>query len=141
MVTDIILTDEGTDVTYNSVPTQINMNGSQKVWVESNNGGQQFGKTIQKKVKASVELFYNGSNKEARITTNASAVMQSVIMPLGWEKRYPNAYQKLTHFLRTFKANAHDDLPDALTGLVEKEILPCNVRPYSHQHRGIKRAN
>ena len=141
MVTDIILTDEGTDVTYVSVPNQINTNGSQKVWVESNNGGQQFGKTIMKKVKAHVELFYNGANKEARITTNASAVMQSIIMPLGWENRYPKAYDRLTHFLRTFKANAHDDLPDALTGLVEKEILPCNVRPYSHQHRGVKRSN
>lgn len=142
MVDDIILTDEGTEVTYVTVPNQINMYGVQKVWVESNNGGQQFGKTIQKKVKAQVELFYNGANKEARILTNASAVMQSVVMPLGWEGRYAKAYNHLLHFLRSFKANSHDDIEDALTGIVEKEILCDNpLHAYGQRNRGIRRNN
>ena len=141
LVTDIILTSEGTDVTYVSVPNQINLQGVQKAWVESNNGGQQFGKTIAKKVKANVELFYSGANKETRIITNASAVMQSIIMPMGWENRYEKAYTHLQHFLRTFKANAHDDIEDTLTGIVEKEVLSGNIKPYSHSRRGIRRAN
>lgn len=141
LITDIILTNEGTDVTYVSVPSQINLNGSQKVWVESNNGGQQFGKTIMKKVRALVELFYSGANKEARIITNASSVMQSIIMPLGWENRYPKAYNHLLHFLRSFKANTHDDIEDTLTGIVEKEILPNNTKSYGNTRRGIRRAN
>ncbi len=143
MIDDIIYTQEGTEVTYVTVPNQINMTGAQKVWVESNNGGQQFGKTIEKKVKAQVELFYNGANKESRILTNASVVMQSIVMPLGWEGRYPKAYNHLLHFLRSFKANAHDDIEDALTGIVEKEIL-CDdpLHCYGNKKkRGIRRAN
>lgn len=137
LVTDIILTDEGTDVTYISVPSQINLNKTTWVWCESNNGGQQFGKTIEKKVKAHVELFYNGANKEARIITNASAVMEHVIMPLGWENRYFHASQHLARFHRTFKANTHDDIEDTLTGIVEKEILTERKT----KKRGIKRRN
>ena len=137
LVTDIILTNEGTDVTYVSVPAQINMNRVTRVWCESNNGGQQFGKQIEKKVKAQVVLFYNGANKEARIITNASTVNQHVIMPLGWENRYPHAEQHLRRFLRTFVANSHDDIEDCLTGIIEKEILIDNKT----KRKGIKRRN
>lgn len=137
LVTDIILTSEGTDVTYVSVPAQINLNKTTRVWCESNNGGQQFGKTIEKKVKAKVELFYNGANKEARILTNASTVNQHVIMPLGWENRYPHAEQHLRRFLRTFAANAHDDIEDCLTGIVEKEILSDSRAT----RKGVRRRN
>ena len=137
LINDIILTGDGTDVTYVSVPAQINLNRVSKVWCESNNGGQQFGKTIEKKVRAHVELFYNGANKEARIITNASTVMQHIIMPLGWENRYYHAYQHVTHFLRTFSANTHDDFEDTLTGIVEKEVLSDK----KSKKKGIRRRN
>lgn len=135
LVTDIILTDEGTDVTYISVPAQINLNKTTRVWCESNNGGEQFGKAIEKKTKAQVVKFYNGANKETRIITNASTVMQHIIMPLGWENRYPKAEQHLRRFLRNWRGNAHDDIEDALTGIVEKEILVDNKT----KKKGIKR--
>ena len=141
LVTDIILTEEGTDVTYVTVPRQINMQGSQVVWVESNNGGEQFAKTIAKKVKASVKSFFNSSNKETRIITNASAVMQSVVFPYGWDTTYPKAYAHLSKFLRNFRANLHDDLEDALTQAVEREILSGNTKAYSQMRRGIRRNN
>ena len=141
LVTDIILTEEGTDVTYVTVPRQINMQGSQVVWVESNNGGEQFAKTIAKKVKASVKSFFNSSNKETRIITNASAVMQSVVFPYGWDTTYPKAYAHLSKFLRNFVANAHDDIEDCLTMMCEKEILSGNTKPYSMMRRGIRRNN
>lgn len=137
LVTDIILTNEGTDVTYVSVPSQINLNKVTRVWCESNNGGQQFGKTIEKKVRAKVELFYTGKNKEARLLTNASTVMAHIIMPLGWENRYYHAYQHVTHFLRNLAGNSHDDFEDTLTGIVEKEILVDN----RHKRKGIRRRN
>ena len=141
MITDIILTDEGTEVTYVTVPRQINTQGSQLVWVESNNGGSQFAKKIEKKVRAQVRQFFNSSNKETRIITNASSVMESVIFPFGWENQYPKAYEKLSKFLRNFKANGTDDFPDALTQAVEREILSGNTKPYSMMRRGIKRRN
>lgn len=141
LITDVTMTDEGTEVTYISVPRMVNMNGSQMVWVESNNGGEQFANNIKKRVRATVNAFFNHSNKETRIVTNASSVMQSVIMPMDWATRFPKFYDKMTRFLRTFKANAHDDAPDCVTQAVEKEILSGNTRPYSQMRRGIKRRN
>ena len=139
--TDVTMTDEGTEVTQVSVPRMVNTQGSQRVWVESNNGGEQFANTIKKKMRAEVVAFFNHSNKETRIVTNAANVMQSVIMPIDWATRWPKFHTKLTHFLRTFSANASDDAPDALTQAVEKEILSGNVKPYNQMRRGIRRQN
>ena len=139
--TDVVMTDEGTEVTQVSVPRMVNTQGSQRVWVESNNGGEQFANTIKKRMRAEVVAFFNHSNKETRIVTNASNVMQSVIMPIDWATRWPKFYEKLTHFLRTFRANSTDDSPDCLTQAVEKEILSGNVKPYGQMHRGIRRRN
>ena len=36
--------------------------------------------------------------------------------------RFPIFYEHVTSFLREFSANAHDDAPDDLTGIIEKEI-------------------
>ena len=138
LVTDIEFTDEATDVTTITVPNLINRNGVQKAWVESNNGGSQFEKTIKKKVRALTHPFYQGGNKESRIITNSATVNQCIVMPFGWETRYPKFYQQVTGFLRNFKGNAHDDAPDTLTGIAEKEINDGNLRPYGMENRGVK---
>ena len=116
----------------------MNANGTQKAWVESNNGGSQFEKTIKKKVRAITVPFYQGANKESRIVTNAPFVNQHIIMPFGWKDKFPKAYEHLTGFLRQFSANAHDDDADGLTGIYEKEIADGNTRPYNAASRGVK---
>lgn len=137
LITGIEYTDENTDVTTITVPRLINENGTQKAWVESNNGGSQFEKTIKRKVRAITVPFYQGANKESRIVTNAAFVNQSIIMPFGWETRYPNFYKAVTEFMRNFGANEHDDAPDMLTGIYEKEIADVNVRPYGNTVQGV----
>lgn len=138
LVTDVIYTDESTDVTTVTVPRMINANNVQKVWVESNNGGSQFEKTIKKKVRALTVPFYQGANKESRVVTNAPFVNQQVIMPFGWETRFPKFHEHITSFLRKFDANAHDDDADALTGVFEKELADGNVKPYGAANRGVR---
>ena len=138
LITDIEYTDESTDVTTVTVPRMINANNVQRAWIESNNGGSQFEKTVKKKVRAITVPFYQGVNKESRIVTNAPFVNQHIIMPFGWETRYPKFYEHITGFLRKFDANAHDDDADGLTGIYEKEIADGNTRPYSTSNRGIK---
>lgn len=138
LVTDMIYTDESTDITSVTVPRMINANKVQKAWVESNNGGSQYEKVIRKKVKALTVPFYQGANKESRIVTNAPFVNQHIIMPFGWETRYPDAYKHITSFLRVFSANKHDDMEDGLTGVYEKEIATGNVKAYAQGNRGIK---
>lgn len=138
LVTDMEYTDESTEVTAITVPRMINANGVQKAWVESNNGGAQYEKTIKKKIKALTVPFYQGANKESRVVTNAPFVNQHIIMPFGWEDRFPKVYQHLTGFLRRFDANAHDDDADGLTGIYEKEIADGNILPYGHASRGVR---
>lgn len=138
LITDIEYTDESTEVTAVTVPRLINSNGVQKAWVESNNGGSQFEKTIKKKVRALTIPFYQGANKESRIVTNAPFVNQHIIFPLGWEHRWPKFYEHLMGFLRQFSANAHDDDCDLITGIYEKEIADGNCKPYGQMSRGIK---
>lgn len=138
LITDIEYTDEPTDVTAVTVPRLINMNNVQKAWIESNNGGSQFEKTVKKKVRALTVPFYQGANKESRIVTNAPFVNQHIIMPFGWETRYPKFHEHITSFLRKFSANTHDDDADGLTGIYEKEIADGNVRPYNAASRGVK---
>lgn len=139
LVTDILWTQEGTEITSISVPRQVNEQGAQVVWVESNNGGEQFANTISKKIRAQVKKFHTSANKETRIVSNAGLVMGSIVFPVGWETRYEGAYKHLRGFLRTFNSNATDDLEDTLTGIVEKEI--SNTKPYSKAKRGLSRGN
>ena len=138
LITDLEYTDAGTEVTSVTIPRLINANGVQKAWIESNNGGGQFEKNIKKKVRALTIPFYQGSNKESRVVTNAPFVNQTIIFPFGWEQRWPKAYEHLTGFLRNFPANKHDDLEDMLTGIYEKEIADGNCKPYGFASRGVK---
>ena len=141
LITDMEMTDENTDVTTVTVPAMINRNGTQKAWVESNNGGAGFEKVIKKKVRAMTDPFYQSGNKESRIITASAMVNQSIIMPFGWETRYKAVYDHVTTFLRNFDANTHDDPEDGLTGIYEKEIADANIQPYAHANRGVKRRN
>lgn len=140
LITDVLQTDANTDVTTVTVPAMINRNGTQKAWIESNNGGSQFEKTITKKVKATTKPFYQSGNKEARIVTNSAMVNQHIIMPFGWETTHKEFHDHVTTFLRNFDANTHDDAEDCLTGIYEKEIAEGNIRPYN-QSGGIRLLN
>lgn len=141
LITDMVFTQENTEVTTVTIPDMINRCGAQKAWIESNNGGAGFEKVIRRKIKAVSEPFYQSANKESRIITNAAMVNAQIIMPLGWEQRYPKIYEHLTGFLRDFSANAHDDAEDGLTGIYEKELLDGNVKPYNAACKGITRRN
>lgn len=141
LITDMVFTQENTEVTAVTVPEMINRCGTQKAWIESNNGGAGFEKLIRKKIKAISEPFYQGANKESRIITNSASVNAQIIMPLGWEERFPKIHEHVTGFLRDFPANEHDDPEDGLTGIYEKELADGDTRPYSQAIRGIKRRN
>ena len=141
LITDMVFTQENTEITAVTVPEMINRCGTQKAWIESNNGGAGFEKLIRKKIKAISEPFYQGANKESRIITNSASVNAQIIMPLGWEERFSKIHEHVTGFLRDFPANEHDDPEDGLTGIYEKELADGDTRPYSQATRGIKRRN
>lgn len=132
-ITDVVHTDDPIEVTTRSVPMMLNRECSQYANIESNNGGKAFAKIVEPKTRTLINWFTQTSNKESRIISNAGLVNYHIIMPFDWETRFPTFYSAVTNFLRKFKANSHDDAPDVLTGIIEKEIL--------NKTAGIKRKN
>lgn len=100
--------------------------------IESNNGGKGFARAVIRILKDNfktnktvVNWFHQSLNKKARIITNASWVMQHIYMPVNWRDKWPEFYKDITTYQRDGK-NAHDDGPDAITGISESIIKPKN---------------
>lgn len=122
-VTDVVYTQAPMEETEEKVAQMLRTSGTLQASIESNNGGRGFARAVQRRVPlVRVEWFHQSGNKEARILSNAATVMQAVRFPAGWDMRWPDFFGHLSTFKRAFKANAHDDCADALTGVVEREI-------------------
>lgn len=94
--------------------------------IESNNGGGGFARSVEGILKRDyitnktvIKTFHQSQNKQARILSNATWVQEHVYFPEGWHNRWPKLYEALMTYQREGK-NAHDDAPDALTGIAEK---------------------
>ena len=60
-------------------------------------------------------------NKESKIINNATTVNEYILMPNGWEHRWPSFYQDVTRFKKNFRTNKHDDAPDTITEIIVRE--------------------
>jgi predicted phage terminase large subunit-like protein len=94
--------------------------------IESNNGGRGFARNVEKIIRevyksnrATIHWFHQNQNKQARILSNATNVMEHVYFPADWMYRWPEYYEDMIRYQRGGK-NAHDDAQDATTGVVEK---------------------
>lgn len=122
-VTDVVYSREPMEHTERLVAAMLTEASTRKVYVESNNGGRGFARSLQRLLpKVKIEWFHQSGNKEARILSNSATVLHNIRMPKGWNLRWPEFYTHLTTYRRLFRANRHDDAPDALTGIVEREV-------------------
>lgn len=123
-VTDIYYTDAPMEVTEPETARRLQLAGVRECLIESNNGGRGFARNVIRHLKelrcfkCSVTWFHQSKNKRTRILTNASNVMEQVIMPADWQQRWPEFAQHIKRYQRKGK-NDHDDAEDALTGFVE----------------------
>ena len=122
-VTDVVYSKESMEYTESLVAAMLSKAKTRQVYVESNNGGRGFARALQRLLpKVRVEWFHQSGNKEARILSNSATVLHNLRMPKDWHLRWPEFYTHLTTYRRLFRANRHDDAPDALTGIVEREV-------------------
>jgi predicted phage terminase large subunit-like protein len=121
-VLDILYTPKPMEHTEVELPKQLIENKIRKADIESNNGGRGFAREIQKSLQGhcAVSWFHQSKNKEARIITNSSLVTKHIIMPIGWEKRWPDFHSHLVYFKKVFRSNKQDGAPDVLTGIIER---------------------
>lgn len=94
--------------------------------IESNNGGRGFARSVERILSEKyhsnytrIEPFHQSKNKQARILSNATWVMDHVYYPVNWREKWPDYYNAMVKYQREGK-NKHDDAPDATTGIAEK---------------------
>lgn len=135
LVTDMIYTEKGTEVTRTLIPEMLNRNNTQRAWIEGNNGGEQFRKDIMRKTRCELRGFHQKLNKESKILTYAPYVNEQIVFPAGWEERWESAYRHLRDFLSDFRANRHDDIEDVLSEIYLRELAG------TEKSKGIRRIN
>ena len=122
-ITDVVYSREAMEHTERLVAAMFAANDTRRAYVESNNGGRGFARSLQRLAPmVRVEWFHQSGNKEARILSNSATVLHTIRMPRDWNMRWPELYAHLTTYRRNFRANPHDDAADVLTGIVEREV-------------------
>lgn len=124
-VLHVIYTQAGMEVTEDMVAKAFTDFSVNHARIESNNGGRGFGRNVQRigKEKYGNTVtkyipFTQTKNKQSRILTGSTGVMNNVLFPVGWENMWRDYYRDMTRYQRIGK-NAHDDAQDATTGVYE----------------------
>ena len=123
-VLDVVYTKEPMEVTEPLVANMLIRNDVRRAKIESNNGGRGFARNVQRLLsearhtRCKVDWFHQSENKQARIMTSATGVMQDILFPEDWTVRFKDFATDLLSFQKEGK-NAHDDCADALTGVYE----------------------
>ena len=133
-VLDIIYTKEPMEVTEGLVAAQLYQHHVSLAKIESNNGGKGFARAVKRILKekygsnrTKVKWFHQSQNKVARILSNSTWVMNHIYFPVNWKDRWPDYYEDMNKYQREGK-NAHDDGPDATTGVAENIEKAGGVR-------------
>ena len=124
-VLDVYLSQENNEHTERPNAAMLARNNVNLAIIESNNGGKGFARNVRALIKklypnkrVAIRWFHQSKNKKARIISEATTVMDKVIMPYNWRERWPEFEKQLYKYQRDGD-NEHDDVPDCITGCVE----------------------
>jgi predicted phage terminase large subunit-like protein len=123
-VLDVYYTKEPMEITEPAVAQMLTKHNVGCAMIESNNGGRGFARNVERECRAMgnkhtvIKWFHQSANKVARILSNSTSVMNNVYLPLNWQTLFPDFSESINRYQREGK-NAHDDAPDALTGVYE----------------------
>lgn len=123
-ITDLLYTQEPMEVTEPMTAKMITNEHVGCAVIESNNGGRGFARNVERECRSlgnkhtNIQWFHQSANKQARIFSNSASVMANVYFPCNWIDRFPDFADAILRYQKEGK-NAHDDAPDALTGVYE----------------------
>lgn len=125
-ILDVLFTKDGMEVTEPAQAEMMHKNNVTWSDIESNNGGRGYARSVErilrmkfKSNRTHIEPFHQSKNKQARILSNATWVMDHIYFPADWRNRWPEYFKAMNEYQREGK-NKHDDAPDATTGIAEK---------------------
>lgn len=133
-ILDVLYTKDGMEITEPKTAAMLHAGNIRVARIESNNGGLGFSRSVERHLreahstnKVRVETFHQSENKQARILSNSTWVMDHVYFPKGWKNKWSEFFQALNEYQKEGK-NKHDDAPDAVTGVAESIIGEKKVK-------------
>jgi predicted phage terminase large subunit-like protein len=124
-IINVLYTDKPMAVTEPKLADMLHIDAVNITFIESNSGGMGFARNVERilwekhRTKRTIfRTFHQSKNKQARILSNSSFVMERIYFPTNWNNRWPEFYKALM----TYKAkgkNDFDDAADGLTGIAE----------------------
>ena len=125
-VINVIYTKDGMEITEPAVAKMLYEDKVNVAAIESNNGGRGFARNVETILRTKyqsnqtvIRPFFQSKNKISRILSNSTWVMEHIYYPVNWQDRFPDYYLAMARYQKEGK-NAHDDAPDATTGIAEK---------------------
>lgn len=124
-VLNVLFTQKPMEYTEPETARMLTRDNVEKAFIESNNGGRGFARNVESNCRqlnnnvTRIEWFSQTKNKESRIFSHSAKATNLVYMPSDWEHRFKEFADAIKGYRKTGR-NAHDDAPDALTGVVEK---------------------
>lgn len=123
-ILDVLYTKEAMEHTEPATAAMLTKNNVGCAIIESNNGGRGFARNVERECRergnhhTAFKWFHQAQNKAARILSNSTSVMNNILLPEGWMDLWPDFATDISKYQKEGK-NAHDDAPDALTGVYE----------------------
>lgn len=123
-ILDVLYTKAAMEITEPATAEMLTRNNVGSALIESNNGGRGFARNVERQCRERgnnhtvIKWFHQSQNKTARILSNSASVMNNVYFPINWKDRWPEFSTDIIKYQKEGK-NAHDDAPDALTGVYE----------------------
>jgi predicted phage terminase large subunit-like protein len=138
-ILDLVYTQEQMDTTEPLIADLLDRNKVNVARIESNNGGRGFARNVMREINGQtvVDWFYQSDNKQARIYSNSAWVQANVFYPENWKSRWPEYAEAMKRYQSKGK-NAHDDAPDATTGIAEtlaKAVVKVGRKPKALRRR------
>lgn len=124
-VLNVLYTKEPMEITELATAKMLLVDKVNIAKIESNNGGRGFARNVSRILKqelgsnlTTIKWFTQSKNKQARIYSNSTWVMEHIYYPEDWRNRWPEYYDSMIKYQREGK-NKHDDAQDATTGIAE----------------------
>lgn len=127
-ITDVLYTKRPMEYTEPETARMLFRNRTQRVAVESNNGGRGFSRSVERIVRETGGVvsrqmgfspFTQTKNKAVRIFSRSAEVQNLIRFPSDWETRWPDFAQAVKGYRKEGR-NLHDDAVDVLTGMCER---------------------
>ncbi|MBI4858488.1 MAG: phage terminase large subunit [Acetobacterium woodii] len=121
-ILEVLYTKDPMEITEIKTAEMLEKDNVNVADIESNNGGRGFARNVERILPTNhtkIKWFHQSKNKQARILTNATWVMEHAYYPEDWHNRWPEFYDSMIKYQREGK-NTHDDAQDAITGVAEK---------------------